>query len=223
MKKIMRSEKADERLQRVRDKKCPYYVVLNDIEIRVDTDVYPSGELSSWVGDYLEHGDFGIKKGDLVLDYGTGTGHLAIVAALCGAEKVIAIDINPAAINCAKANIQKYHLENKVEFRQGNCFEMIRSNEKFDYVIAGMPWEEADATDMLERSCYDPRYTMRKALFDHALDVLLPGGKILTTWSVRMQKQINLSEFDNRYTYEVVAEKMMHDDLHFIYMIKPKN
>lgn len=52
-----------------------------------------------------------VKQGDTVLDLGTGSGILAIIAALIGAGHVEAIDIDPMAISVAQQNI----IENEVE------------------------------------------------------------------------------------------------------------
>lgn len=41
-----------------------------------------------------------------VLDYGCGSGILAIGAALCGADRVVAVDIDPSAVEASQANAQ---------------------------------------------------------------------------------------------------------------------
>jgi ribosomal protein L11 methyltransferase len=41
-----------------------------------------------------------------VLDYGCGSGILAIGAALCGAARVVAVDIDPSAVGASQANAQ---------------------------------------------------------------------------------------------------------------------
>lgn len=45
------------------------------------------------------------KKGDKVLDVGCGSGILSIAAALLGAEDVLAVDIDPVAVEVAQENI----------------------------------------------------------------------------------------------------------------------
>lgn len=47
-----------------------------------------------------------VKKGDLVLDVGTGSGILAIAAAKLGAGEVVALDIDEVAVQVAIANVQ---------------------------------------------------------------------------------------------------------------------
>ena len=49
-----------------------------------------------------------------VLDLGTGTGILAIAAALLGADSVLAVDMNPLAVRTALQNIRWNGLEERV-------------------------------------------------------------------------------------------------------------
>ena len=48
--------------------------------------------------------------GESVIDVGTGSGILAIGAAMLGAKDVLAIDIDPVAVRVAKENIEHNHL-----------------------------------------------------------------------------------------------------------------
>lgn len=50
----------------------------------------------------------------VIIDYGCGSGILAMVAALLGAEKVYAVDIDPQAIVAAKENIDQNNLDDKI-------------------------------------------------------------------------------------------------------------
>lgn len=49
-----------------------------------------------------------------VIDYGTGTGVLAIAAAKLGAKEVIAIDNDPQAVLATTNNIQTNHVDSKI-------------------------------------------------------------------------------------------------------------
>src|SRR6188508_2524286 len=66
-----------------------------------------------------------IKKGDVVIDLGSGAGNDAFVARHEVGEtgKVIGIDFTPAMIDKARANAEKLGLHN-VEFRQGDIEKM---------------------------------------------------------------------------------------------------
>ncbi|OON93021.1 MAG: ribosomal protein L11 methyltransferase [Candidatus Epulonipiscioides saccharophilum] len=74
-----------------------------------------------------------IKFGDHVLDVGTGSGILAIIAAKMGGD-VLAIDIDPMAIKVAKENVEN----NKVDviLKEGNLLEVVES--KADIVVSNI-------------------------------------------------------------------------------------
>jgi ribosomal protein L11 methyltransferase len=52
-----------------------------------------------------------VKPGQSLLDYGCGSGILAILAKKCGAEPVIGIDIDPQAVESARQNSERNHAE----------------------------------------------------------------------------------------------------------------
>ena len=59
------------------------------------------------------------------MDVGTGSGILAIGAAMLGAENVLAVDIDPIAVKVAQENIAHNHLENRITAVTGNLLEGI--------------------------------------------------------------------------------------------------
>jgi len=60
-----------------------------------------------------------------VLDLGTGTGILAIGAALLGAERVLAVDNNPLAVKTATLNVKLNGLEESIEVREGLAEDIV--------------------------------------------------------------------------------------------------
>ncbi|AIO41856.1 ribosomal protein L11 methyltransferase [Burkholderia cenocepacia] len=52
-----------------------------------------------------------VKPGQSVLDYGCGSGILAILARKCGANPVVGIDIDPQAVESARQNSERNHAE----------------------------------------------------------------------------------------------------------------
>jgi ribosomal protein L11 methyltransferase len=67
-----------------------------------------------------------VKPGNTVVDVGTGSGVLAIAAALLQAERVHALDLDDVAVVAAKENIELNHVENIVEVTHGNLLDSIK-------------------------------------------------------------------------------------------------
>lgn len=66
-----------------------------------------------------------LRGGEHVIDVGTGSGILAIGAALLGAKDVMAIDIDPTAVKVARENIAHNGLEDRITAIEGNLLEKL--------------------------------------------------------------------------------------------------
>src|ERR1700742_4652132 len=79
----------------------------------------------------------GIKKGDVVIDLGSGAGNDCFIARAETGEtgKVIGIDFTPAMIEKARANAEKLGFHN-VEFRQGDIEKMQVTANIADIVVS---------------------------------------------------------------------------------------
>ena len=78
-----------------------------------------------------------IKKGDVVIDLGSGAGNDCFIARAETGEsgKVIGIDFTDAMINKARQNAEKLGFNN-VEFRQGDIDQMPVSDKAADVVVS---------------------------------------------------------------------------------------
>lgn len=103
-----------------------------------------------------------IKKGDTVIDLGSGAGNDCFVArAESGAEgKIIGIDFTPAMIEKARANADKLGYNN-VEFRQGD--------------IESMP-VAANTADVVVSNCVLNLVPNKDGVIKEIFRVLKPGG-----------------------------------------------
>lgn len=90
-------------------------------------------ETTSMCLEFLE--DY-LTPGARVIDVGTGSGILAIGAALLGAREVLAIDIDPVAVRVAKENVAHNNLEKVVSCVQGNLLE--QRAERCDLCVANI-------------------------------------------------------------------------------------
>ena len=75
------------------------------------------------------------KRGLSVLDVGTGSGILSIIAAKSGAKAVWGIDIDGVAVENAKENVEKNQVLDIVKIRKGSIGDL---HKKFNVVVANI-------------------------------------------------------------------------------------
>jgi len=71
-----------------------------------------------------------------VLDLGTGTGILALAAALLGAGEVLAVDLNPLSVKTAQRNVRLNGLEGSIEVVEGLAEDFV--GKTADLVLANL-------------------------------------------------------------------------------------
>lgn len=77
-----------------------------------------------------------VTPGTRVMDVGTGSGILAIGAALLNASTVLAVDIDPVAVKVAKENVAQNGLAHKISVMEGDLVRDV--HETFDLCIANI-------------------------------------------------------------------------------------
>jgi release factor glutamine methyltransferase len=121
----------------------------------------------------------GIAPDAAVLDMGTGSGVCALAAA-GRARRVVAVDVSPAAVRCARLNALLNDLEERVDVREGDLFAPL-AGERFDLVLfnppflVGAPKDHRDAAWRSE----DGAHRFADGLGEH----LAPGGAALVLLS----------------------------------------
>jgi len=121
-----------------------------------------------------------LAKGD-VLDIGTGTGIQAF-AALPTSKKVVAIDVNPEAIEYAKNAV--VFGNKQVDFRVGDMFSAIAKGEKFDLIIFNPPYlPESKYDNRIETTGGKHGWETIEKFLRQVRKYLKPKGKILLLFS----------------------------------------
>ncbi|MFE5729653.1 methyltransferase domain-containing protein [Streptomyces sp. NPDC056528] len=130
---------------------------------------------------YRRHGTF--------LEIGSGTGVIAVSAALAGCARVVATDINAAAVRNTAANAARHRVDDRVSSRHGDLFAAVGEEERFDtvywhsnYVLA--PRDYRYASDH-ERAYVDPGYRTHRRYLAEAPGLLTEGGTALLQFSER--------------------------------------
>jgi release factor glutamine methyltransferase len=80
-----------------------------------------------------------LDSGTRVLDLGTGSGVCALAAAR-HSRHVVAVDINPAAVRCARINALLNGHDARIEVRHGDLFAPV-AGERFDLVLFNPPFQ----------------------------------------------------------------------------------
>jgi len=189
----------------------------------VAENVYEPAEDTFLLADNLD-----VRKGECVLELGTGCGLLAILAARAGV-KVVATDINPAALECARANAVAHGVADNIDFRFGDLFEPV-TGERFDLVIFNPPYlpvgrEEAfdGPLDRAWEAGPDGRRIINRFL--HGLpDHLTSNGRVLFVQSslADISKTLQALEMGG-FQVTILREKLPFEELFLLYcLISPK-
>lgn len=78
-----------------------------------------------------------VKKDSFVIDVGSGTGILAIVAAKLGAQKIVAVDLDEECVESTKQNALKNKVRGKIEVVHGNLLDLV-DDMQADVIVANI-------------------------------------------------------------------------------------
>jgi SAM-dependent methyltransferase len=139
-----------------------------------------------------------IKKGEVVLDLGSGAGFDCFIAASKAGPKgkVIGVDMTPEMIEKARDNAQKNGVKN-VEFRLGEIENLPVADESVDVVIS---------------NCVINLSADKSRVFLEIYRVLKPGGRIAIS-DIALKKELPRKVQDNIAAYiGCVAGAILVDD-----------
>ncbi|MEM2321530.1 MAG: class I SAM-dependent methyltransferase [Candidatus Bathyarchaeia archaeon] len=180
-------------------------VVYGGLRFYVFDGVYEPAEDTFLLADNID-----VHEGDVVLDMGTGCGILAVLSAL-KASYVIAVDINPHAVKCAKENAKRNGVLDKLDFICGSLFDPLRVCLRFTLILFNPPYlpseerpeawvEYSWAGGVNGRSVIDKFLVFLPGYLDH-------GGRLLMTQSSLsdVERTIKLLE-EKGFKVEIISE-----------------
>ena len=109
----------------------------------------------------------------IAFDIGTGTGVLAAILARRGIERVVATDLDPRALACARENIQRLGLSEHIDVVQADLFPEGRAA----LVVCNPPWIPARPSSSMESGIFDPGSRMLRGFLTALPEHLEPGGE----------------------------------------------
>ena len=112
-------------------------------------------------------------ESSVAFDIGTGTGVLAAILARRGFGRVIATDQDPRALACARENLERLQLADRVTVEPADLFPAGRAT----LVVCNPPWVPARPSSPLERGIYDPESRMLLGYLSALPAHLEPGGE----------------------------------------------
>jgi release factor glutamine methyltransferase len=127
----------------------------------------------------------------VVLDFGTGSGCLALaIAAKCPQAAVHAMDISEAALKIARENALRLGLGERVLFHAGDGFNALPDGAGFDLIVSNPPYIPSAEIETLQQEVrdHDPRLALDggedgldfyRRLAAEAGPRLKPGGRLM--------------------------------------------
>lgn len=155
-----------------------------------------------------------VNRGDEVLEIGCGTGIVSIFASLKGANKVVAIDINPSAVKNAKENIELHNLSDKIEVREGSVYSPLKKGEKFDLIFWNTPfaYSETIKPTVLEKAVIDVDYKFTKEFISKAKIYLKDNGRLIIGFSTTLGHFDELEKILEKEGYNVKILKSVDSE-----------
>lgn len=152
-----------------------------------------------------------IKQNEEFLEIGSGTGVISIFAAITGASRIVALDINPIAVDNTKENAKINHVDNKVEAKYSDIYSALNKNEKFDTIFWNVPFGFVERKNLtiLEKAVFDTNYNSIKKFINDTKKHLKINGRLLIGFSTTLgdfewlKKTLDKAGFDIKLLSEI--------------------
>ena len=137
-----------------------FFVTKDTLIPRHDTECVAEAAIKSAAGIYSANGG---KRPARILDIGTGSGAIAVAAAVTLGEKasVTAVDISRGALECAKRNAEANGVGGAVSFIESDLFEALSGSGNFDIIVSNPPYiSENEYTTLAPEVKMEPKTSL---------------------------------------------------------------
>ncbi|MCQ6552340.1 class I SAM-dependent methyltransferase [Streptomyces sp. C10-9-1] len=128
-------------------------------------------------------------RSDSFLEIGTGSGVIAVMAALAGSPRVVATDVNPRAVENAAVNAERHAVNDRLRTVHSDLFSEIGESERFDTVFWSSNYvlgpDTYEYKSVHERAYVDTGYRTHRRFVEQAPRWVTPGGSALLHFSDR--------------------------------------
>lgn len=152
------------------------------------------------------------------LDMGTGSGIIAVALARRGAE-VVAVDVNPAAVQLALRNARRHGIAQRLIAMRSDLFAEIAATAPFDLIVFNPPFypgEPASPEEAAWRA--GSGYRVIEDFLRQAPDYLTGGGRLLLILSSDMPLA-QIESWRQRYDYAIAAQRRVRHLFEFFYLL----
>ena len=154
----------------------------------------PRPETEGVIERMLELAGDGTREGTLrVLDVGTGSGILAVVAAVEFPKgRVTAVDCSADALAVARDNALRHQVAERIEFVRMDIMKSwnLKDSDPYDFILSNPPYIPSQEMErlMLDVRDYEPRAALEggpdglacyRRIIPNAFDYLKPGGHLI--------------------------------------------
>jgi methylase of polypeptide subunit release factors len=186
-------------------------VEIQNLKLLIQPHVYPSHLFRTpWfiVNSLKESFD-----GATVCDMGCGPGTIGLFALQFGAKKVVQADINPYAVENAKAN-RSYHeiTKEKLDIYESDCFSNIPT-QPFDIIVFNAPFHPDDVviSDPLQKAFYDPHFETLRTFLTALPQYTKAGSEVIIAYTNRINT-IDVENIFKEYNLNWELWKVQNSD-----------
>jgi release factor glutamine methyltransferase len=161
-----------------------------------------------------------VQPDDSVLDMGTGSGIQAITAGKT-ALRVLAVDINPEAVQYAVRNVEVNGLSNRISVLEGDLFSSIGRDQKFSVILFTPPYMQGNTECHFDHALFDCDNRLLKRFFKEAGAFITPNGYVQMVYSsiADPEKVVEISR-ECGWRHDLIAHEKTSMEEFFIYQFR---